>query len=94
MIHVGKHRYSVYTTAKALNKWCFRLCASIGNKKAATLLAPSWDSKAEKLSFTFLLPRLAHHVLSEWSTMYVNFKLPCIPSQWRPSLGPPPPSPR
>ena len=88
MIHVGEHSYSVYTTAKALNKWCFR------NKKAATILAAFWDSKSKKLRFTFLLPRLARHVLSEWSTMNVNFKLPCTTSQWRPSLGPPPPSPR
>ena len=71
MIHVGEHRYSVYTTAKALNKWCFRLCASIGNKKAASLLAAFWHLKSKKL-----LPRLAaRHVLSEWSTMYSQLQV-------------------
>jgi len=75
VIHVGMHNYSIYTTAKTLNKWCYRLCASIGNKKAAPLLAPSWDYKSKKLRFTLMLPGLARHVLSEWSTMYAQLQV-------------------
>ena len=56
VIHVGMHNYYIFTTAKALNKWCSRLCASIGNKKAAPVLAPSWDYKSKKLRLTLTLP--------------------------------------
>jgi hypothetical protein len=37
------HNFSVNTSAKSVNKWCYWLCASIENKKVSPLLAPSWD---------------------------------------------------
>ena len=49
VIYVGIHNYSIYTTAKALNKWCKRLCASKDDKNPNPLLAPSWD-KNKKLA--------------------------------------------
>ena len=94
VIHVGMHNYSIYTTAKALNMWCYRLCASMGNKKATPLLAPSWDYKSKKLRFTLMLPRLARHVLREFSTMYAQMQAAIDALPWRPSPGPHPPSPR
>jgi len=87
VIHVGMYNYSIYTTAKALNKWCCRMCASAGNKKVAPLLAPSWDSKSKKLRVTLMLRRLARHILIEFRTMYAQLKLLSTTSQWRPSPG-------
>ena len=54
VIHVGIHSYSIYTTAKDLNKWCKRLCAGVNDKNPKPLLAPSWD-KNKNLCFTLML---------------------------------------
>jgi hypothetical protein len=42
IIHVGIQTCSIYTTSKALNKWCKRLCSSKDDKNSKPLLAPSW----------------------------------------------------
>ena len=44
------------------------------NKKPAPLLAPSWDSRSKKLRFTFMIPRLARHVLNEFGTMHAQLQ--------------------
>ncbi len=72
---MGMHKYSIYTTAKTLNKWCNRLCPSIGNNKAAPLLAPSWDYKSKKLRFTLMLPQQARCILSKFGTMYTQLQV-------------------
>ena len=69
VIHVGIHCYSIYTTAKDLNKWCKRLCAGMNDKNPKPLLAPSWD-KNKKLRFTLMLPQLASRILADFGTMY------------------------
>jgi hypothetical protein len=74
VIHVGIQCYSIYTTAKDLNKWCKRLCAGMNDKNPIPLLAPSWD-KNKKLRFTLMLPQLARRILSEFDTMYAQLQV-------------------